>query len=433
MSQKRRFSVYSAVRRLVATSSWALLLSLSVLGSGCEQQATQLPPDTTPMYPSPTKKAGMTWYKDVQPIIALSCQGCHTSGGIAPFPLTNYDETKKVAAAISPAVVARRMPPWMPSDDCQRFENSRRLSQDQVDTIYSWHDDGDPLGDVKDAQPAPVPPKGLDWVDREIDAGAAYTPTQNPVDDYRCFVMDPKLTQSQDLMGYDFVAEQRQQVHHVLVFAAAMADAMAMDNAEPGVGYTCFGGPKTASPILVAAWVPGTGATLFPAGTGIPLAAGSALVVQIHYNTANAAPAPDRSHLKLQLAKTPVAKKAIISPIVDRSFTIPQGAVDFTVQPTLKMKTDVTLWGLAPHMHTLGKRIRVEVDGQCLIDIPQWDFHWQQLYFYDNRDRQGVGIPIKAGAMAKLTCIWDNPGTTPVTQGEGTANEMCLNYFYVTQ
>lgn len=410
----------------------ALLLGLSILTSGCEKKELQAPPDTTPTYPAPTKKAGMTWYKDVQPIVAVSCQGCHVAGGIGPFPLTSYDEARKVSGAVSSAVTARRMPPWMPHPDCQRFQNSRKLTQDQVDTIFSWNDDGAPLGDVSDARPAPAPPRGLPWVDRELDAGAQYTPAQSPVDDYRCFVLDPGLTQGQDLIGYDFVPEQRQQVHHVLVFSAAMADAKKLDGAESGLGYTCFGGPKTPSPQLVAAWVPGSGATQFPAGTGIPLAAGSALVVQVHFNTANGAPVPDRSVLKLQLARTPVGKKATIAPIVDSSFTIPQGALDYTVQPSLKLKTDVTLWGLAPHMHTLGKHIRVDVDGECMIDIPQWDFHWQQLYFYDNTDRQGSGIRIKAGARAKLSCVWDNPGGTPVEQGEGTADEMCLNYFYVT-
>ena len=212
----------------------ALLLGLSVLASGCEKKELQAPPDTTPTYPAPTKKAGMTWYKDVQPIVAVSCQGCHVAGGIGPFPLTSYDEARQVSGAVSAAVTARRMPPWMPHPDCQRFQDSRQLTQEQVDAIYSWNDDGAPLGDVGDAKPAPAPPRGLPWVDRELDAGAQYTPTQAPVDDYRCFVLDPGLTQGQDLIGYDFVPEQRQQVHHVLVFSAAMADAKKLDGAESG-------------------------------------------------------------------------------------------------------------------------------------------------------------------------------------------------------
>lgn len=430
----RRTTLRSASTLVCLGAGSLALLSLTLLNTSCGKgQAQYLPPDTTPTYPSPNKKVGMTWYKDVQPIVALSCQGCHSTGGIGPFPLTNYDETKKVAAAVTSAVTARRMPPWMPSEACQRFEGSRRLTQDQVDTVFSWNDDGAPLGDIKDAQPAPPAPKGLEWVDRDIDAGAAYTPTQSPVDDYRCLVMDPKLTQAADLIGYDFVAEQRQQVHHVLVYSAAMADAVAADGKEQGLGYTCFGGPGTKSPQLVAAWVPGTSATVFPAGTGIPIAAGSALVVQIHYNTSNVAtPLPDRSHLKLQLAKTPVAKKAVMTPVGDGSFTIPAGATDYVVAPTQKLNNNLTLWGLAPHMHNLGKRALVELDGQCLLDIPKWDFHWQQLYFYDNTERGGAGIPVKTGQTVKVTCIWDNPGSAPVTQGEGTANEMCLSYFYLT-
>jgi hypothetical protein len=117
MSQQRWFPVYSTVHRLVATGGLALLLSLSVLSSGCDQKATQIPPDTTPIYPAPTKKAGMTWYKDVQPIIAVSCQGCHAPGGIAPFPL--------------PKPGGR--PPGSASKPCLRVSNSHGSS-----TAWRW-------------------------------------------------------------------------------------------------------------------------------------------------------------------------------------------------------------------------------------------------------------------------------------------------------
>ena len=34
----------------------------------------------------------ITFHKDIEPILQRSCQTCHRPGGVAPMPLTNYDE-----------------------------------------------------------------------------------------------------------------------------------------------------------------------------------------------------------------------------------------------------------------------------------------------------------------------------------------------------
>lgn len=76
---------------------------------------------------------------------------------------------------------------------------------------------------------------------------------------------------------------------------------------------------------------------------------------------------------------------------------------------------------------TLGRKIRVETTGgQCLVEIPSWDFHWQQFYFFK------TPISIPAGQARRMTCTWDNPTSRTVTWGEGTSDELCLNNVYVT-
>lgn len=412
---------------------WRMLASAvsltSVLAIGCGKNQPAMQEPIT--YPPATKKQGMTYYKDVLPITQSQCQGCHASGGIGPFPLTTYDEAKAMNVQMSAAVQARRMPPWMPSDNCQSFKQSRKLTQDQVDTIYSWSDDGAPAGNVADAPPPPTPVGTLPWVDRDLDAGGSYTPVTT--DDYHCFVMDPAVTVDSDLIGYDFVPGVRSEVHHVLVYAGSLSEMQTKDNAAAGIGYPCFGGPNINSPQLVAAWVPGSPATLFPTDTGIPIKPGSGLVMQIHYNTQNGAQ-PDRSKLRLQFSKTRVPRPAILTALSQTQFSIPSGAQGYSASNSLTTPNALTLWGLAPHMHTLGKTTRVDAalaggGDQCLINIPQWDFHWQQLYFYDN----ATGIQLPKGSKLTLTCTWDNPTSGAVKWGEATTDEMCINYFYVTQ
>lgn len=414
--------------------SKGVLFSALILVASCHGGSSAAVPDAGPTtYPAPTKKEGITWYKDVQAITQVRCQGCHTPGGIAPFSLVTYDDAKNVAMAMSTAVQARVMPPWTPAPGCRDFRDSRALTQDQVDTIYSWAADGAPAGNPADAPPPPPPPAGLASVDRNLSIGSPYSPNGSVTDDYHCFVLDPALATDQTLTGYNFVPGVRSQVHHVLVYAGSLAEAQGKDQATPELGYTCYGGPGLAAPQLVAAWVPGSSATMFPADTGIPLKAGSGLVMQIHYNLLNGA-APDSSSLQLQFAKTPVSRPAVITPLAQTQFSIPPMSTGYKAQKSLTVPTALTLWGVAPHMHTLGRHARIEaspaVDGSsCLIDIPNWNFQWQQLYFYSSP----TGIKIPAGTKITYSCSWDNPGPSPITWGEATTDEMCITYFYVTQ
>jgi len=87
---------------------------------------------------------------------------------------------------------------------------------------------------------------------------------------------------------------------------------------------------------------------------------------------------------------------------------------------------------VVPHMHLHGTEIKLSAlhpDGgsTCGIDIPRWDFHWQQFYYYVDP------LPGAAGDRLRLECTFDNTaGDQPLTWGEKTTDEMCLMYLYVT-
>jgi hypothetical protein len=97
----------------------------------------------------------------------------------------------------------------------------------------------------------------------------------------------------------------------------------------------------------------------------------------------------------------------------------------------------VRIYGVAGHMHLRGVEIRLDLDpgtprARTLLDIPRWDFHWQDAYYL----RQ----PVDAGPgdTVRVTCRFDNSaGNQPVVNGrrlapryvlwgEGTTDEMCL-------
>jgi hypothetical protein len=86
-------------------------------------------------------------------------------------------------------------------------------------------------------------------------------------------------------------------------------------------------------------------------------------------------------------------------------------------------------------MHLLGRSIRVELvpggeDARVLLDIPRWDFHWQNVY------RLEEPVPVEAGDRVRVTCRHDvslrQGEPRYVVWGEGTTDEMCLAVLQVT-
>jgi hypothetical protein len=74
-----------------------------------------------------------------------------------------------------------------------------------------------------------------------------------------------------------------------------------------------------------------------------------------------------------------------------------------------------------------------------MIDVPKWNFEWQMDYFYD----PSAAVPFAADDSLTVQCEYDNSPEhqpvlngvklvpTQVTWGEGSFNEMCLNYTWL--
>jgi hypothetical protein len=109
-----------------------------------------------------------------------------------------------------------------------------------------------------------------------------------------------------------------------------------------------------------------------------------------------------------------------------------------TFWSTLTTPVKGTLISVFPHMHLLGKSIKVwgfapgSKDTIPIIDIPEWDFHWQGDYMFQKP------LVIEAGTQLWVEATYDNTANNPenpnrppknVRLGEGTADEMLLVYF----
>ena len=78
------------------------------------------------------------------------------------------------------------------------------------------------------------------------------------------------------------------------------AAALALDAAEEGPGYTCYGGPGFNGE-WIGAWAPGGEGLDMPEGTGIRIEPGSKVVMQVHYNSLTAGKQPDQTRLRFKV------------------------------------------------------------------------------------------------------------------------------------
>jgi hypothetical protein len=388
---------------------------------------------------APEEEHAPTWSEDVAPIVDRSCGSCHTAGGIAPFELTSYEAAKAYAVPMANATKSRLMPPANvdASGACNSYTNARWLEDDQIAAIDRWVQEGMIEGPPRASEgPAAEGGQALEGA-TTVDPRGEYTPRESLSDDYRCFIVDPEISEDLFLSAYEVVPGSARTVHHVILFtidtegAEALADAL--DAAEEGPGYTCFGGSLLGlqDSRAIAAWAPGTSVTRFPEESGIRIRGGRRMVMQVHYNTKNGVE-PDRTLVRLELQKG-VDRPAEILGVADLGLAIPPRLERFTTEP-VRVSPGVGgfIRGVFPHMHRLGVSLSAQIvhaDGTttCLTETPRWDFSWQELYFFKRP------IYVSSTDRVEIRCAYDTSSRSEeVHWGEGTDDEMCLLALYVT-
>jgi Copper type II ascorbate-dependent monooxygenase, C-terminal domain len=272
--------------------------------------------------------------------------------------------------------------------------------------------------------------------------------------------------------------------------------ALAKDAETPGEGWTCFGGDGVNVNQMLSidlapwlgSWAPGNSEGLLPPGVGYPLAAGSRLIVQVHYSllaAAAGADTRDQSRVRLRLApiyepsikplrtmllsapiELPCAsgvqgrlcdRKNSVFDVVDR-FGLDIGLVvtgltvvcnpDQKAHPgptqscTRRVRQSGLIRSTTAHMHKLGRAMKIELNpgtpqAVVLLDNTRFNF--------DNQDAVWLKQPvrIKPGDRLKVTCTHDAGLRTLlpdlrklapryVVWGEGTGDEMCLGVLNLT-
>lgn len=385
------------------------------------------------------------WSEHVAPIIYKSCTPCHSSGGIAPFALSNYQEVKYLGNAVVSATQARRMPPYPASLEKNRYAHENVLSAYEIDVIKRWNENKHPQGDTTKEPKKPVLNSNSDLP--RVDVTYKMTPylVKTNSDVYRCFAIPSNLFSDKMIKGMEVIPGNRKVVHHVLVFQDTSQKPLQLDNADPEPGYKAFGSTGSASSTLLGMYVPGQSPFLYPSNFAARLKKNSVIVLQIHYPP-GINEIWDSTKLNLMLEDPSNQREVFVqSPLNFQSPSLVNGPLYIeanaikTFYNRFVMPAKISLLAVAPHMHLLGDTIKSSLingtDTTPIIDIPKWDFHWQMAYQFRKPIVADKGSVLWGKATYDNTYANPhNPNVPPrdVRAGEGTADEMFLIYFWYT-
>jgi peroxiredoxin len=416
----------------------------------------------------PAAKVGaVTYYKDVLPILQDNCQTCHRPGESGPFSLMKYSQAVNWAPDIKSYTQKHVMPPWKPNAHGVAMQNERRLGDRDIATLAAWADNGTPAGDPKDSPPPRTFTEGwqLGTPDLILSPSDEFVLGPTGKDKFRCFVMPTNLKEDAYVTAVELRPGNPRVVHHLLLFIDGTGQARKLqenekakkpqvDESHPqektnpdwdkGPGYTVAMGVGFLPQGGLSGWSPGIQPKHLPEGAAYFLPKNSDVVMQIHYHR-DGRVERDQTKVGLFFAKRPtprryasgvVAGGAGAGPFSNFLWSIPAGDDHFKLRGEEWAHKDFTLYSISPHMHMLGRSIKLTMtppgtppgETKTLIDIENWDYNWQEIYFLKEP------IQIKTGTRFQVDAVYDNSTKNPmnpfnpprrITYGEQTFNEMC--------
>jgi len=395
------------------------------------------------------KESPVTYTRDIAPILNARCVSCHRKGQAPPFSLTSYRLASRKGRQMVEVTHGRTMPPWMaPPERQPSFVGERWLSDEELALIKQWVETGKVEGDPADLPPAQE--FSSDWElgkpDLILRMQEKFTVPADGPDILQNFVIPVEIPEDKLVRAIQFRPGTPSVVHHSVLFLDDKGQARKLDAATPEPGYSNFGGAGFLPSGALGGWSVGNTARELPGGRGRYLKKGSDLVMQIHYHPTGREES-DQSEVGVYFIDRPV-EEVLKEPgklvgsfwMSDYEIDIPPGEADYRKTVRYQLPKDVTLVGLVPHMHLLGKSMHVTAKppGEkpfSLIEIDQWNYNWQDEFYYEKP------FVLRAGTELTVEAVFDNseenpgnPASPPIRVGwgDGTLDEMLFCFFLIS-
>ncbi|MCC9602461.1 redoxin domain-containing protein [Stieleria sp. JC731] len=379
----------------------------------------------------------VTYSGQIARIIQDRCQSCHRDGQIAPFALRTYEDAVRWKTEIAAYTKSRVMPPWKASQSVGHFSNDISLSDDEIDLISRWVEQGSPMGEASEIPPTPKynDKWEIGQPDLVLEMPEPYTIGPEGEDDYRHFIIPYEADKDRFVQAIDVQPGNRNTVHHVIVYVDTSGRARELDAEDPGPGYTRFGDVGFDAASMLGGWAPGMQPIQTPEGTGRWLPKKCDIVVQVHYYRTGFEE-QDQTQFGLYFSKAEQPVPTQMQLAINHRFVIPPGEKRHQVNAQCRIHRDSYLFGITPHMHLLGETMSVNAtlpsgEDLPLIRIDDWDFNWQTMYRYNRLQK------LPAGTIVSVEATFDNSDSNPnnpnhpprpVGWGEKTTDEMCIAF-----
>jgi thiol-disulfide isomerase/thioredoxin/mono/diheme cytochrome c family protein len=394
-------------------------------------------------FESPTTvnpNAAVTYNRDIAPIVFAHCAECHRPGEVAPFSLLTYQDAKKRAEGLARVTSRRLMPPWKATVHYGEFLDERRLTERQIALIKTWAEHKAPEGDAADLPPQPK--FSSDWrlgkPDLVAEVPVSFTVPADGPDIFQHFVIPLNLKKDETLVAFEFRPGNRSVVHHAIVAVDSSGGARLRDAQTPEPGWRTSGSIDASITGILGVWTPGMTPRFYPDNVGVAMEKSSDVVVQLHLHPSGKKET-DQSKIALYFAKKPVKRIMSRRPLLTGTLVIevPPGKDRYKTGSSVKLPVDVTITSVFPHMHLIGKEMKVtatlpDKSKVPLIWIKDWNFYWQDSYVY----QEPVHLP--KGTRIDLEASYDNSAENPfnpskppkrVLFGNDTTDEMCFALF----
>lgn len=375
----------------------------------------------------------VTYYQQIAPIIHAKCQPCHRPGESAPFNLLTYEDVSKRGSFIKKVVQSGFMPPWKADNSFVHFANDRSLTNDQINLISKWVDDKMPAGKktVVNAQDSKPLIEGTAFnrkPDLVLKTVENYTVKGDNVERFIIFKIPFALMDSANVEAIEFVSNNKKLVHHANYAIHAVPDeSIDIENTDAYINLTDDDRrkfdqyqPYRKNIRYYGGWIPGTTYEYYPKEFGWVMPKRGVILLTVHF-APSAKEANNISGINLFFKKEKITRPVKIVSFGSGGIGEDQIKPAFYIEPnyvkkfTLRLMNpgeDQSVLYVWPHMHLIGKNYKAYAvapggDTIKLVNIPEWDFRWQEIY----RFKKPVRIP--KGSVITVEGTYDNTAGNP--------------------
>jgi tetratricopeptide (TPR) repeat protein len=376
----------------------------------------------------------VTFAHDVAPILFDRCGACHRPEGPAPFSLLTYASARQHATQIALVTKRRVMPPWKSEPGYGEFVGQQPLSDNQIDVLERWVNDGALEGDVVDLPATPRWTGGwqLGTPDLVVALPTPYVLDADGPDVSRVFVLPIPVDAVRYVRGIEFHPGNAKVVHHANIRIDPTSASRTLDDADPAPGYEGLLAHSAVYPDgHFLGWTPGQAAPLLPGGLTWRLSPRSDFVVEVHMKPSGKPEALAPS-IGVYFGSGPPERTPAMLRLGRQSIDIAAGEKTYAIEDSFVLPVDAEVQAVQPHAHYRAREVKgiaTLPDGttRWLIYIKDWDFRWQHVYRYV------TPFMLPKGTTVSVRYTFDNSADNPrnpiqpparVTWGQWSQDEM---------